>query len=394
MLSPRRASLGLLCASLSAVACSSTTTTTTATSTSTATTTTTATATSTGTTTSTSTSTGGARTSGSTGGGSTGAGSTGGGSTGAASFDGGTRFPSTSIIYQDVSASALDPNSDAIIGTLSDAGGWGTGKGNFQTDFSLVTLYADSSVPALPFTQSDGYESPDCDVTPVPLPPGGSAEGTADYNCTAGDCHILVYQGHWLYEMWEGNTPSGLWDGGLSTICEVAWDLTHDYWQEGTPYSRGDQCTSADAAGMPIAPLLVTGAELQAGVIQHAMRFTLPNTRMQKGLYLHPGTHSGAPSASSPFPIYGSRFRLKPTFDMSQLSNPAALAIAVALQTYGMFLDDGGNIPLTIDASASAYLGSHDLDPIQVSDFEVVASPDAAIPSTDKCTRTPLTSTN
>ena len=69
----------------------------------------------------------------------------------------------------------------------------------------------------------------------------------------------------------------------------------------------------------------------------------------------------------------------------------AAKAVATALQKYGMFLDDGGNIPLTFDASAAAYLGSHDLFGINVSDFEIVASPDPAVTLTDNCTRTPVT---
>jgi hypothetical protein len=82
---------------------------------------------------------------------------------------------------------------------------------------------------------------------------------------------------------------------------------------------------------------------------------------------------------------------LKSSFDLSQLPNAAARAVAVALQTYGMFLDDGGNIPLTMDASAAPYIGAKDLAALQVSDFEMVAAPSARIPLTDNCQRTPLT---
>ncbi len=299
-------------------------------------------------------------------------------------------FPPTSTLYQDVSAEALDPNSDAIIGTLADAGGWGTGI--FQIDSSIAILHADDSVVPRAFTPSSGYYSPDCDMTKVPVPPGGNAEGTADYNCGPGDCHVLIYQGLRLYELYQMNIPNGVATGSpFTTTCEVVWDLTHDYWQPGTPYSRGDQCTSADAAGMPIAPLLVTGAELQAGVVNHAMRFTLPNPRIQAGVYLHPGTHAGGPSGGAFMPAYVARFRLRADFDMSVLPNPAAVAIARALQTYGMFLDDGGNVPLTIDQSAGGLIGSHDLAALAVTDFEVVASPDPPVPLTFDCTRTPIT---
>jgi hypothetical protein len=302
------------------------------------------------------------------------------------------RFPATSIIYQDISNAALDPSSTAIINHLSASGGWGSG--NFQIDFGLAVLYADDSVPLRSFTPASGYYSPDCDLTRVPVPPGGSAEGSTDYACdtSANDCHILIYQGTRLFELYQASIAGGQYDGNSFTaLCEVMWDLTHDYWQSGaSPYSRGDQCTSADAAGMPIAPLLVTGAELQAGLIQHAMRFTLPNSEISAGVYLHPGTHAGGPSGDSLMPAYTARFRLKSSFDVSSLS-AGAQTIARALQTYGMFLDDGGNIPLTIDQSAAAFVGSHDLGTLQVTDFEIVAAPDAPVALTDNCQRTPLT---
>jgi serine/threonine-protein kinase len=280
---------------------------------------------------------------------------------------------------------------------MSAIGAWG-GSHIFQIDFSMNILYADASAPLVPFTQSADYTNPDCDLTPVPqLPDNGGIEGTQGYGCDASqnDCHLLIYQGNWLYEAYQAFTPNGYADGGLNTSCEVAWDLTHDYWTYGaTPYSRGDQCTSTDAAGMPIAPLLVTGAELQAGVVPHALRFILPNDKMQAGLYLHPGTHAGGPSGAAPLPIYGSRFRLRSDFPVASLPNAAAQAVAVALQTYGMFLDDGGNIPLTFDQSASAFIGSHDLSMIQVSDFELIDSPDPQVTLTYNCNRTQLTTTN
>jgi hypothetical protein len=302
-----------------------------------------------------------------------------------------SRFPATSVFYQDISAAPLDPNSTQIISHLASAG-WGSGS--MQIDFSLVMLHADGSIQPRAFTPAAGYYTPDCDSTLVPIPPGGSAEGSPDYTCdtSQGDCHVLVYQGTRLYELYNTTIAGGQASGTpFTTICEVVWDLTHDYWQPGNPFSRGDQCTSADAAGLPIAPLLVTGAELRAGVVPHALRFILPNPRMASGVYVHPATHAGSPSGDNLYPPYGARFRLKSSFDLSRLPNAAARAVAVALQTYGMFLADGGNIPLTMDATAAPYLGPRDLAALQVSDFEMVAAPSARIPLTYDCSRTPVT---
>lgn len=301
------------------------------------------------------------------------------------------RFPASSTFYQDISGAPLDPSSTQIVDHLA-AVGWGSGV--FQIDFSITILHASASVQPRAFTPASGYYSPDCDMTTVPIPPGGNAEGSTDYACdtSQNDCHVLVYQGTRLYELYNTTISGGLATGSpFTTLCEVVWDLTRDYWQAGSPYSRGDQCTSADAAGMPIAPLLVTGAELQAGVVPHALRFILPNPRMAAGVYVHPATHAGAPSGDSLYPPYGARFRLKSSFDLARLPNAAARAVAVALQKYGMFLDDGGNVPLTFDASAAPYIGSRDLAAIQVSDFEMVAPPSGRITLDFNCTRTPLT---
>jgi serine/threonine-protein kinase len=203
-----------------------------------------------------------------------------------------------------------------------------------------------------------------------------------------------VYQGTRLYEIWQASIADGTATGSPFTAsCEAVWDLTHDYWQPGSiPYSRGDQCTSADAAGMPIAALVATGAEIQSGVIQHALRFTLPNARIRQGVYAHPGTHGTPVTSGGPLmPPYTSRFRLRGSFDLTTLPNAAARTVAKALQTYGMFLDDGGNVPLTIDQSAAALLGSHDLQALQVTDFEVIPPPDPLVTLTLMCMRTPLT---
>jgi hypothetical protein len=60
------------------------------------------------------------------------------------------------------------------------------------------------------------------------------------------------------------------------------------------------------------------------------------------GEYVHPASHAGAPKNESTYAVsYGSRFRLKSTFNVGALSTSAQV-VARALQKYGMFLSDGG----------------------------------------------------
>jgi len=61
--------------------------------------------------------------------------------------------------------------------------------------------------------------------------------------------------------------------------------------------------------------------------------------------YVHPANHVGGPSSTDPnAPLYGTRFRLKSSVDLSTL--PASLqTIGNALKKYGAILTDGSGIP-------------------------------------------------
>jgi hypothetical protein len=307
---------------------------------------------------------------------------------------GGGYFPAGSWMYQDISAAAVHPDSSAVTRWLQDNGSWGTGA--MRIDFSIEVLEAVEDTPYRSFTRTGDFYSPDCDDVMVPVPEGGALEGETGYACTSGgDCHLIVVDRRVdrLFEMWRANiTGDGTFRGG----CLAAWDLTRIYPPEG----RGEQCSSADAAGFPIAPLLLTAGEVAAAAaggaeIDHAIRFILPNARMRAGRYVRPASHAGGPSSPSPSaPVYGSRWRLKADFDMNRLPNAAARAVARALQRYGMALADGGNIALTFqsdrftEASWAGLLGTRDLEAILPTDFEVLdTGPDITL--TYDCVRTP-----
>jgi hypothetical protein len=289
---------------------------------------------------------------------------------------------------RDVTGAPVDPQSSAIISNLAAAGGFGNGR--FQIDFSITVLTADATTPFRSFTPTGDFYSPDCDLAPVPVPAGGALEGEPGYSCVGdGDCHLLVLHEptRRLYEMWRADITGDVFRGG----CLAIWDLNRIY----PPSGRGEQCTSADAAGLPIAPLLFTADELQAGVIDHAIRFILPNARMQAGVYVHPATHAGAPFGQG-MPPYGARFRLRANYPLSSLPDEGTRVIARALQRYGMILSDGGNIALTAadDRFTAAKWndvlpsGSTGLAAIHVTDFDMIDA-GSRIPLTYACTRNP-----
>ncbi len=294
-------------------------------------------------------------------------------------------FPAGAPWYQDVSASPLDAESGRVIAFL-DGVGWGTGS--MRIDFSLEVLEATPDSPLRSFTPTGDFYTPDCDLQPVPVPTGGALEGETGYACLGdGDCHLIVADRTRmrLFEMWRADIRGDVFQGG----CLAVWDMTRLY----PPSGRGEQCTSADAAGFPIAPLLFGADEVAAGTIDHAIRFILPNERIRRGVYLHPATHAGSPTGPGDAPPYGTRLRLKAGYPLTGLPKGAQV-VARALQRYGMLLADGGQITLTArsDRSTAArwdgLLGSRDLAALRPSDFEMVDG-GTRIPLTYDCVRTP-----
>ncbi len=282
-------------------------------------------------------------------------------------------FPPDAIWTQDISHAAVDPKSAEIIAWLANAGGWG--RGRMQVDFSIRVLQADATTQQVPFRKGREFYARDSDLVPsIPMPPKGGLEGCDGYQCNVeeNDCHLIVANRdqNRLYEAYQANLENGV----MAATGLVVWDLSRVYPLSG----RGDQCSSADAAGLPIAPLLFTADELAAGSINHAIRFILPNARIRAKVFVHPATHAGAPHGPELAPPMGARFRLKASYDLSHLSSSARV-VARAMQKYGMFLSDGGNIALTAQSDADTLtkyadvdFGPHDLQELKVTDFEVL----------------------
>lgn len=340
---------------------------------------------------------------GSTAGGSSAGGLTGGGSGGGTSAGGGVTvagglFERPHAWNTDVSASPKSARSDAIIAALVSLGGWGNGN-KLQIDFSIPLFFADSTTPRKTVVGPAGraycYDvtSTDCDPVPLqmPVPADANIEGNPGLTCNVAneDCHLLVVERSEkkLYELYN-TTASGQ---NLAALGAFTWDLTRQY----PAQLRGEQCTSADAAGLPIAALLPTATEVALGTVPHALRFILPNARMKRQVYVRPATHAGGPSSTNPdAPPYGVRFRLKASFDETPYSANQRVVLR-ALKTYGMILSDGGNIALTFadDRTTTAKWAALGITPqsfnsIAPTDFEVVEL-GAEIALTFDCVRTP-----
>jgi len=323
------------------------------------------------------------------------------------------RFPASSVWHQDISSVPLHANSHSMIDTLFGLGGFGNGR--MQIDFSIHVVHAPLGSPTRTTVGHPwGYYDPDCEPlgTDMPVPLNAAIEGETGLSCDNldNDCHLLVVQGDTLYEAYLAHAPNAT---EIETHCLAVWHLGASYPPEG----RGEHCTSADAAGFPMAALVFNADEIQAsldadptggGDLGHAIRFILPNVRMASDgslggvngrLYVRPASHAGGPSGPVGSVPYGARLRLHDDFGVAAYSPPAQV-ILHTFQRYGIVLADGGTVALTAESDrftttkwadlgieADLFYQSSGPPKLDVDDFDVIDT-GPRIAETYDCVRT------
>jgi hypothetical protein len=277
-----------------------------------------------------------------------------------ASLNGFVPFSSASLWNQDISSAAVDSNSTAIINFIGPTIGLHPdfGQGEYQGStigipYSVVNLQQ----PNIPINfTAYGDES---DPGPMPIALTDPIEGYP--NPGTGDRHVLVLDNSncFLYEMDSSYPQTSSWNADSAAV----WDLLGN---EQRPYTW----TAADAAGLPIFPGLVRYDEVAASAINHAIRFTLQNSR---AAFIPPASHWAANSTNALAAPMGMRLRLKSTFDVSGYSTTNQV-ILNAFKKYGIIMADNGSSMYIGGAPDERWSNDdlHNLDQVQASDFEVI----------------------
>jgi len=283
-----------------------------------------------------------------------------------ASLNGFVPFPATAAWNTDISAAPLDANNASIVAGV-DFGGehlhhdWSSvAGGNYGMPYVVVDSGSTALVPI-----NVGAYAVESDVANAPFPITAPIEGSPADCSDSSDQHVLVLDRNrcMLYETYNTIRCNGAWASDSETI----WDMQNF---EQRPWGW----TSGDAAGLAIFPGLVRYDEVAAGAINHAIRFTLQNTRSDNngGYFVEPASHAAGTSSTN-LNVMGMRIRLKASFDISGYS-AANQVILTAMKKYGMILaDNGGNF--FFQGVVDSRWDDNDLinlDSIQSSNFEVV----------------------
>jgi len=267
-------------------------------------------------------------------------------------------FPAGDALNRDITHAPVDPNSAKYLASIGLTA-------HLHPDFGTNPSYgipytiarrAQHKVP-VKFTLY-GSES---DPGPYPVPPNAPIEGGGPSG--SGDKHVLVVQKDAcrLFEMYLAHRSGAGWDAGSGAVFNLR-----------STTLRPEGWTSADAAGLPILPLLARYPEAHAGRIDHALRVTVPRT--QRG-YIHPATHFASATSDPSLPPMGLRLRLRPSYSLAGFSAESRV-ILEALKRYGLIVADNGS-PWFITGAPSARWNDANLEALKRvpgSEFEAVES--------------------
>ncbi len=219
------------------------------------------------------------------------------------------------------------------------------------------------------------YNQPDVSVTTTvyqsyftsgPIPANAPVEGTSQ---STGDRHVLIYRSSGpgthpaLYEMWQGIYLNPGWTDSSNAL----WPNTNG--NALTPQGKG----TSDAAGLPVAPLLVNADEVIGtgtpaapnGVVHHPIRFTLNH---MLNYWVWPSTQSAGvgsctkkdgqtipteseisqarpPASCTMTGPAGEIYRLSASVQTPTCAanSPQAAIIITAFRNYGIILADNGD---------------------------------------------------
>ena len=233
-------------------------------------------------------------------------------------------FPANNAWHADISGLPVHARSGAWITSM------GGGARRLHPDFGpsgeampygipyIVVAGSHAKVP-VSFDYAD-----ESDPGPYPLGPGTPIESGSDGHAIMIDRDTCT-----LYELFDTHYAP---NGGSTAGSGAIWNLHSNA-------LRPAGWTSADAAGLPIFAGLLRLDEVQAGVVDHAIRLTASQTDRS---YLWPARHQAGAANNPNLPPMGARFRMKAGFDITGF-RPDTRVVLQAFKRYGMIVADNGS---------------------------------------------------
>ncbi len=291
-------------------------------------------------------------------------------------------MPVDSAWNEDVSRRPLLANSDAMIAQI--IGDLVITPKTLRPFFEMNYVLVPDNQPRVPIhffmypgeSDLDGGTSPNglypipsilpIESWPVDTPGLTLSQWQQDVNNDGGDRHsITVMPGQGtIWETWLTKLVGGAWRASNGAKFDLNSNTLRPFgW------------TSGDAAGLAMFPAIVRYDECQRGMVEHAVRLVVKQSRLGP---IYPATHEASVNDTSDpnIPAMGQRLRLKANFVIPASWSIQEKAVLLALKKYGGIVADNGNFfsfSVCPDDRYPAGCFDH-LSTISISNFEVVQS--------------------
>lgn len=185
----------------------------------------------------------------------------------------------------------------------------------------------------------------------IGIPPNIKAAGGTDG-------HVCIYDKSTdkLYDFWQFRFQNNRWEASSAGI------LPNQSTSQGIlPRYANGNWNSATATHLPLTGGLIMLSELKAGVIPHALCYSLvrPNSGFVWPALTSDGYYSGANAIKE-----GQRFRFPANISINASWTPLTKMLVIAVRDYGMVLrDTGGAISFYVEDPTPYGQNEHVLDP-------------------------------
>jgi hypothetical protein len=231
-------------------------------------------------------------------------------------------FPANNVWHADVSGLPVHPRNDAWLAAMGgptvrlhpDFGP----SGGQPYGIPYIVVPGSNAKVSVSFDYAD-----ESDPGPYPFGSDTPIEGGSDRHALMIDRDTCV-----LYELYAAQYAPGGSTAGSGAIFDLHSNAL-----------RPAEWTSGDAAGLPIFAGLIRRDEVEAGIIDHAIRVTAEHTDRR---YIWPARHQAGEADDPNLPPMGARFRLKATLDISGFL-PETQVILRAMKRHGLMLADNGS---------------------------------------------------
>ena len=237
-------------------------------------------------------------------------------------------FPASSPWNQRVDKLPAAPDSDRIVAAIGAGDHVHADFGSGLWDGGPIGIPITVVGKAQARSRVSFEYASESDKGPYPIPRNVAIEGGRNAD---GDRHALIVDRDScrLYELFAlYPTAGGGWRAGSGAIFDLRSNKL-----------RPAGWTSADAAGLPILPGLARYEDVARGRIDHALRFTVQDTRRA---YVWPARHFASDKTDPSLPPMGMRFRLKRSYPIGGFPRQARIVLQ-ALKEYGMIVADNGS---------------------------------------------------